>query len=136
MPAHVAIAGNETADRLAKAAAKLPQPHLSSYHKEVKTLLKQKQKSAWRLKNNEYDLQKDQINTVERRTAPSPQATPLRHPGKAPHHGSQISSKTEDKQLWSTVYALTSSRFNLEYQKAAYLAPAYFWSTSTTCQTY
>ena len=58
------------------------------------------------------------------------------------HYGIQgrlltwISSKTEDKQLWSTVYALTSSRFNLEYHKAAYLAPTYFWSTSTTCQTY
>ena len=36
--------------------------------KEVKTLLKQKQKSAWRLKNNGYDPQKDQINTLDRRT--------------------------------------------------------------------
>ena len=50
VPAHVGIAGNETADRLARAAAKLPQPHLSTSYKEVKTLLKQKQKSAWRLK--------------------------------------------------------------------------------------
>ena len=68
VPAHVGIAGNETADRLAKAAAKLPQTHFSSSYKEVKTLLKQKQKSAWRLKNNGYDLQKDQINTLDRRT--------------------------------------------------------------------
>ena len=59
VPAHVGIAGNETADRLAKAAAKLPQPHLSTSYKEVKTILKQKQKSAWRLKNNGYDPQKD-----------------------------------------------------------------------------
>ena len=66
VPAHVGIAGNETADRLAKAAAKLPQPHLSASYKEVKTVLKQKQKSAWRLKNNGYDLQKDQINTLDR----------------------------------------------------------------------
>ena len=50
MPAHVGISGNETTDRLAKAAAKLPQPHLSTSYKEVMTLLKQKQKSAWRLK--------------------------------------------------------------------------------------
>ena len=59
---------NETADRLAKAAAKLPQPYFSTTYREVKTLLKQKQKSAWRLKNNEYDPQKDHINTLDRRT--------------------------------------------------------------------
>ena len=68
VPAHVGIAETETEDRLAKAAAKLPQPHLSTSYKEVKTLLKQKQKSAWRLKNNGYDPQKDQINTLDRRT--------------------------------------------------------------------
>ena len=68
VPAQVGIAGNETADRLAKAAAKLPQPHFSSTYKEVKTLLKQKQKSAWRLRNHGYDPQKDQINTLDRRT--------------------------------------------------------------------
>ena len=50
VPAHAGIAGNETADRLAKAAAKLPQPHFSTSYKEAKTLLKQKQKSAWRQK--------------------------------------------------------------------------------------
>ena len=59
VPALVGIAGNETADILAKAAAKRPQPHLSTSYKEVDTLLKQKQKSAWRPKNNEYDPQKD-----------------------------------------------------------------------------
>ena len=37
-------------------------------YREVKTLLKQKQKSAWRLRNNGYDPQKDQINTLDRRT--------------------------------------------------------------------
>ena len=68
VPAHVGIAGNETADRLAKAAAKLPQPHFSTTYKEVKTVLKQKQKSAWRLRNNGFDPQKDQINTLDRRT--------------------------------------------------------------------
>ena len=68
VPAHVGIAGNGTADRLANAAAKLPQPYLSASYKEVKTLLKQKQKSAWRLKNNEYDPQKAQINTLDIRT--------------------------------------------------------------------
>ena len=68
VPAHVGIARNETGDRLAKTAAKLPQPHLSTSYKEVKTLLKQKQKSAWRLKNNGYDPQKDQTNTLDGRT--------------------------------------------------------------------
>ena len=63
----VGIAGNETADKLAKAAAKL-QPHLSISYKEVKTLLKQKQKSDCRLKNDGYDPQKVQINTLDRRT--------------------------------------------------------------------
>ena len=68
VPAHVGIAGNETADRLAKAAANFPQLHLSTSYKEVKTILKQKQKSAWRLKTNGYDPKKDQINTLDRRT--------------------------------------------------------------------
>ena len=68
VPAHVGIAGNETADRLVKAAAKLPQHHLSTSYKEVKTLLKQKQKSAWRPKSNGYDPQKDQINTLDKRS--------------------------------------------------------------------
>ena len=68
MPAHVGIPSNKTADRLAKAAAKLSQPHLSTLYKEVKTLLKQKQKSVWRLRNNGHDPQKDQINTLDRKT--------------------------------------------------------------------
>ena len=68
VPAHVGIAGNETVDRLANAAAKLPQPHLSTSYKEVKTLLKQKQKSDWRLQNDGHDPQKDQTNTLDRRT--------------------------------------------------------------------
>ena len=53
---------------MAKAAAKLPQPHHSTSYKEVKTLLKPKQKSTWTLKNSGYDSQKDQINTLDRRT--------------------------------------------------------------------
>ena len=54
--------------RIPKAATKLPQPHLSTSNKEIKTILKQKQKSAWRRKNNRYDPQKDQINTLDDRT--------------------------------------------------------------------
>ena len=50
VPAHVGIAGNETADRLAKAAAKLPQPHFSTTYREVKTLLKQKQEISLEIK--------------------------------------------------------------------------------------
>ena len=68
VPAHVGIAGNETADILAKTAAKLPQPHLTTSYKEVQALLKQKQKSAGRVKNNGYDPQEDKINTLDRRT--------------------------------------------------------------------
>ena len=67
-PGQSVLALKETADRLAKAATKLPQHHLSTSYKEVKTLLKQKQKSVWRLRNNGYDPQKDQINTLGRRT--------------------------------------------------------------------
>ena len=63
------LVGNETADRLAKAAAKLPQPHLSTSYKEVKTLLKQiKQKPVWIPRNNGYDPQKDQTIALYRRT--------------------------------------------------------------------
>ena len=40
----------------------------TSYKELVKTLLKQKQKSAWRLKYNGYDPQKSQINALDRRT--------------------------------------------------------------------
>ena len=53
VPAHAGIAGNGTADRLATAAAKLPQRHLST---------------SYKVKNNGYDPQKDQINTLDRRT--------------------------------------------------------------------
>ena len=42
--------------------------NLSTSYKEAKTFLKQKQKSAWRLRNNGNDPQKDQINTLDRRT--------------------------------------------------------------------
>ena len=62
------IAGNEIADKLAKAAAKLPQPHLSTSYKEAQTLLKPKQISAWTPRNNGNEPQKDQINTLDRRT--------------------------------------------------------------------
>ena len=51
-----------------KGSSKTPSTSPLHSYKEVKTLLKQKQKSAWRLKNNGYDPQKDQINTFDRRT--------------------------------------------------------------------
>ena len=41
-------------------------PITATTYKEVKTLLKQKQKSAWKLRNN--DPRKDQINSLDRRT--------------------------------------------------------------------
>ena len=64
VPAHVGIAGKETADRLAKAAAKLPQPHFSTSYKEVKTLLKQKQKSAWRQKKMDMTHRKTRLTPL------------------------------------------------------------------------
>ena len=66
--AHVGIAGNENADRLAKAVAELLQPHLSTSYKEVKTLSKQKQKSAWRLKKNP----KKPMDITQRKTRLTP----------------------------------------------------------------
>ena len=68
VPEHADIAKNAIAGRLPKAAEVLPHPNISISAKEVKILLKQKKKSVWRLRNNGYDLQKDQISTLDKRT--------------------------------------------------------------------
>jgi ribonuclease HI len=68
IPAHVGIAGNEEADRLAKRGAGLPQPHNSTSYKEAKTLLNRKKKSEWKDRNKGYKPQEDPINELDRRS--------------------------------------------------------------------
>ncbi|KAK7096448.1 hypothetical protein V1264_005748 [Littorina saxatilis] len=68
IPAHVGIAGNEEADRLAKGGARLPQPHNSTSYKEAKTLLQRKKKENWKKRNGDYNPQEDPINKLDRRS--------------------------------------------------------------------
>ena len=68
IPAHVGIAGNEVADKLAKEGARLPQPHTLTSYQEVKTLLKRKEKEKWKAKNNGYEPLQDQINMLDRKS--------------------------------------------------------------------
>ncbi|KAK7101444.1 hypothetical protein V1264_019826 [Littorina saxatilis] len=68
IPAHVGIADNEEADRLAKGGARLPQPHNSTSYKEAKTLLQRKKKENWKKRNGDYNPQEDPINKLDRRS--------------------------------------------------------------------
>ena len=66
IPAHVGIAGNETADKLAKEGSKLPQPKLPMSYPEAKTLLKNSFRSEWKNRNGNYDPSHDCIKQLNR----------------------------------------------------------------------
>jgi len=67
IPAHVGIAGNEAADKLAKAGSKLPQPQTSTSYGEAKTLLRRQFKEEWSNKNENYRPDHDPFNKLDRK---------------------------------------------------------------------
>jgi ribonuclease HI len=67
IPAHVGIAGNEAADRLAKKGSRLPQPNPPTTYKEAKAQLKNHFQTEWRNKNKGYKPEEDHINQLTRR---------------------------------------------------------------------
>jgi ribonuclease HI len=66
IPAHVGIAGNEAADKLAKEGSKKEQPQPPISYHDAKTLLKNKFTTEWNDKNDGYQPQKDSINKLNR----------------------------------------------------------------------
>jgi ribonuclease HI len=66
IPAHVGIAGNEAADKLAKEATKQIQPQPPTSYEEAKTLLKNNFRSDWKTKNGGYLPSDDSLHTLNR----------------------------------------------------------------------
>ena len=99
VPAHVGIAGNETADRLAKAAVKLP--HLTSPPSRP---FEAGAEINLETEKEYYDLQKDQFNTLDRRI----HTIFLLHGNQDPSEaGAQIDLETEKEY-----YDLQKDQFN------------------------
>jgi len=66
IPAHVGIAGNEYADKLAKEGSRKEQPQPPISYKEAKTLLKCSFRTIWKNKNEGYQSKTDNINKLNR----------------------------------------------------------------------
>ena len=67
VPAHVGLAGNETADRLAKADSQLEQTDIPATYKEAKTLLRSKFHAEWTNQNGGYKAHLDPLEKLERK---------------------------------------------------------------------
>lgn len=67
IPAHVGIAGNEAADRLAKKGSRFPQPHPPTTYREARTLLKSRYREDWRRRNHFYYPDQDHLHQLNRR---------------------------------------------------------------------
>ena len=66
IPAHVGVPGNEQADVLAKEGSKNPQIAVTSSYHEAKTLIKNRVKRDWKLRNDNYKSQIDNIHRLDR----------------------------------------------------------------------
>ena len=66
IPAHVGIAGNEVADKLAKEGSKKDQPQPPISYREVKTLLKTNFRLDWKNTNGGYQPNKDSLHELDR----------------------------------------------------------------------
>ena len=66
VPAHVGLAGNEHADRLAKEGSKLCQPFIAATYEDAKTLLRNEYRNSWQQRNSGYSARQDPIRTLNR----------------------------------------------------------------------
>ncbi|KAK7094328.1 hypothetical protein V1264_007968 [Littorina saxatilis] len=66
IPAHTGIVGNEVADRLAKEGSKTEQQPSNLTYSEARTLLRNRQKSTFKKKNNGYNPHEDALHQLTR----------------------------------------------------------------------
>ncbi|KAK7108730.1 hypothetical protein V1264_016409 [Littorina saxatilis] len=66
IPAHTGIVGNEVADRLAKEGSKTEQQPSNLTYSEARTLIRNRQKSTFKKKNNVYNPHEDALHQLTR----------------------------------------------------------------------